>query len=182
MYNRQSYSGALKPRTHDKSRNVKVISTEPCDHCRRKNCKCHNYLTLGQLKDLGLALKTDSPLVHPDTPISMECFPSNNDSDFVALQNRTTITSPKSTNKLEQLCYLGPIHSFEDEQDSSISNMAVADYDVYHQSTSYHVQVKHLHKHRHSHIHVVHHTLTQPTSTEHSFLELPPGNDQCESQ
>ena len=84
---------------------------------------------------------------------------------------RRSITSPHN---LEQLCYLGPetvareTGGVDDEQDSSTSNMAVADYDMC--STPVlpapppiplTFKVKHLHKH--SHIHVVHHTTTTTT-------------------
>lgn len=120
-------------------------------HCRRKNCS-HNrakFITLGQLKDLGLALNTK------------ENDGSQSSDHHQSL--RRSITSPHN---LEQLCYLGPESingRTDDEQDSSASNMAVADYDV--SSTPVlpvpppiplTFKVKHLHKH--SHFHVVHHT------------------------
>ena len=154
---RKRKTGTLDAGNQDESMNHESHHRSRCHsnghHCRRKNCS-HNrakFITLGQLKDLGLALNTK------------ENDGSQSNDHHKSL--RRSITSPHN---LEQLCYLGPERvngRTDDEQDSSASNMAVADYDV--SSTPVlpapppppiplTFKVKHLHKH--SHYHVVHHT------------------------
>lgn len=136
--------------------------------CHRKSCNCKEYITLEQLKDLGLALKTKEDQLAIGQ--SLECEPSCR-----RAQKRTSLrdTSPQS---LEPLCYLGP--AVDDEQESSASNMAVADYNMCSApilppppapATSSCLKVKHLHQHRHKHIHVVHHT-TAPLNLKGHYI------------
>lgn len=100
--------------SHTEKRNHYLLSTTSHDnkrkhkkkhHCSTNNNDDNKYITLGQLKELGLTYKT---------------------SDGLILGQQHSLLTHSS---MEQLCYLGPTpHCCDD--DSTASNMAVADYDI----------------------------------------------------
>ena len=107
-----------------------------------------NYLTLAQLKDLGLSLRRDQPnkSIEDNSQFSMQCWPSTEVGNLMKQkkQRPRRRRSRKAVNKqikdsppqqsgqiaeLDQVYYLGP-EPVDSGRDSPATNMAVADLDT----------------------------------------------------
>lgn len=126
-------------------------SEMPHFHCQKRSShNSESFITLGQLKDMGLTLNTDDI-----GNTSQRVLPLHKNSPVSSVKKSSTV----SAQEFEELCFLGPA---EDEGHSSASDVAVVEYGA--TPTSF-VKVHHLHKHRHKHIHLFH--ATTCTSTGH---------------
>jgi hypothetical protein len=145
----------IENRSENRSKGRNKLSSK-----HKSRCKCdRRYITLGQLKDLGLTLRGSEDATNNQETLSLRCSASTNHHNHDRKSKRTQ-------RKLEELCYLGPL---DEEIHSSTSNIAVADLNLYDKPPSY-FEIKHFHRHKHKHIHFVHH---HTTTTHHStMLEL----------
>ena len=126
-----------------------------------------NYLTLAELKDLGLALRQDSSNYSDgQSAFSMQCWIDINETGKKQqrLKRRRKHSkkasqccpsqTPLITSTMEQLCYLGP------NVDEGIHNVSAAE--IFPLPSN---DIKRTHQHHHFH-HIIHHSISQPNMKE----------------
>lgn len=121
-----------------------------------------NYLTLAELKDLGLALRQESTNYSDrQSAFSMQCWPNIDVSETGKKEQRRRKRSKKGcsspiTSTMEQLCYLGPNLSRVEGSISATKTSQLPKDDL---------EIKHTHQHHHFH-HIIHHSISQPNIKE----------------
>ena len=153
-----------------------------------------SYLTLAQLKELGLSLRHEpSKTYEGQSAFSMKCWHSGEPEQSVyvrrrpkrrrsrksavnqKLKNSEDCPTSQKQHQFEQLCYLGPEPQPDSGRDSPTPNTIVQNSDncaTDVEDNPSHVEVKHLHQHSHHHFHhVIHHSLSQPVSVSEPLLK-----------